>query len=223
HDLYGYDLASTDHTARRRRLAACFGPAYDDHVRLAKDERTIPFDDRRFDVVYANQVFEHVRFFDRIVQECARVLKPDGVLLANFPLATYPVEWHLKIPFAHWLPPGELRVRYLQLFYALGLRPTLPGSSALETARSQDAYLRDRTYYRFVNEVLAVAAHHFESCEIETGQFIQAKLDLLATSDRQAARWAGSALRLLHGQVLDNLVTYLFNAAFCLRRPRAKR
>jgi ubiquinone/menaquinone biosynthesis C-methylase UbiE len=86
-----------------------------------KNEQLIPFEDNTFDVIYANQVFEHVKFFHSMISECSRVLKPKGILLANFPLATYPIEAHIKIPFAHWLPPGDLRTRYLYFFLRFGL------------------------------------------------------------------------------------------------------
>ncbi len=219
YDLYGYELAPGG-DAPRERLATCFGAAVHDRIRTTESEREIPFADRSFDVVYASQVFEHVKFLDQMLAECARVLRPGGTLLANFPLATYPIEWHLKIPFAHWIPPGPVRVAYFRLFYAAGIRPRFPGATALDTARSQDAFLRDRTYYRFVNEVTAVARHHFRTCEIETGRFVQAKLDLLSESPSPGARLAGALVGRLRGPTLDALTTYLFNAAFCMHDPR---
>ncbi|HEX2034098.1 MAG TPA: class I SAM-dependent methyltransferase [Chloroflexota bacterium] len=221
-DLYGCELSAPGQQPGAR-LRAAFGETFAERIRLTNSERCIPFEDRRFDVVYASQVFEHVKFLDAMVGECARVLRPHGVLLTNFPLATYPVEWHLKIPLAHWLPPGPLRVRYLWLFYALGLRPTLAGSSARLTAISQDAFLRDRTYYRFVNEVRAIGSYHFHACELETGAFVQAKLDLLSAAGGRLGPGLGAALQRVRDarpELVDGLVTYLFNAAFCMRRPR---
>jgi SAM-dependent methyltransferase len=219
YELYGYDLAPA---AAAARLASHFGAAPADRIRAAEDDRTIPFPSGFFDVVYANQVFEHVKFLDAMLGECARVLKSDGTLLANFPLATYPIEWHLKVPFAHWVPPGTVRVAYLWPIYALGLRPKLPGASARATALSQDVFLRERTFYRFVNEVLAVAGHYFGACEIETGHFIAAKRDLLAVSRRRTSRWLAALLRRAEGATMDYLVTYGFNAAFCMKHPRPR-
>src|SRR5919202_1662471 len=124
YDLNGYELVYYEdryNETRRGRLGPYFGDSYDAHIKITGSERTIPFDDNSFDVVYSNQVFEHVRFLDKMLSECARVLKPGGTLLATFPLATDPVEVHYKIPFAHWIPPGELRIKYLRLYVALGL------------------------------------------------------------------------------------------------------
>jgi ubiquinone/menaquinone biosynthesis C-methylase UbiE len=68
-----------------------------------KTEREIPFESQMFDVIYANQVFEHVRFLDRMFEECVRVLKPGGTLITLFPVATYPLEVpsgaHISIRF----------------------------------------------------------------------------------------------------------------------------
>jgi SAM-dependent methyltransferase len=219
HDLHGYDLPAVVEAAKRR-LQPFLGDDMDGRIRAAGDERTIPFPDSTFDVVYANQVFEHVRFLDTMLAECARVLKPGGTVLALFPLATYPIEWHLKIPFAHWIPPGKARIHYLRLFYASGVRPRLGGSSAMSTAVSQDEFLRERTYYRFMNEIMSVGRHYFGTCTVETGQVIRAKLDLLALSPSPTRRTIARLLRRAEGPLLDYLVTHFFNAALCLRDPR---
>lgn len=217
--LYGYDLTPIVETAKQR-LMPIVGDGVEDRIRVAIDERSIPFPDASFDVIYANQVFEHVRFIDTMLRECTRVLKPDGLLLALFPLATYPVEWHLKVPFAHWIPPGTARIRYLRAFYATGIRPKLPSSSSLTTAVSQDDYLRNRTYYRFMNEVESLGRHYFHSLSLETGGVIRAKRDLLTASERPSNRWLGALLRRMEGPALEYLVTHYYNAAFCMSHPR---
>jgi SAM-dependent methyltransferase len=222
HDLYGYDLVYYEDQydkPRRKRLVPYFGGSYDEHIKVTRSERTVPFENNSFDVVYANQVFEHVRFFDKTMFECARVLRPGGVLLTNFPLATYPVEGHLKIPFAHWVPPGVLRVRYLRLWCTLGWFKE-KGYSALETAIDLDRYLREETYYRFMNEIASVSRYYFESCEVETDAFIRAKIDLLMAGKGTGGPKLGALMQLLDGDRLHSCVTHLFNAAFCMRNPR---
>ena len=70
YDLYGYDLAQYEDIydeARRKRLIPYFGDSYGEHIKVTKSEREIPFDDNAFDLVYANQVFEDVRFFDKLM------------------------------------------------------------------------------------------------------------------------------------------------------------
>jgi SAM-dependent methyltransferase len=222
YDLYGYDLIFyEDHydETRRKRLMPYLGGSYDEHIKTTRSEREIPFEADSFDVVYANQVFEHVRFFDKMVFEAARVLRPGGVFLTNFPLATYPIEGHCMVPFAHWIPPGTFRVRYLQLWCALGLFKK-EGQSALETAIDLDRWLQEETYYRFMNEVASVSKHYFGSCELETGALVRAKTDLLMAGKGAGGAKLGALVRLVENGKFYSCVTHLYNAAFCMSNPR---
>ena len=225
YDLYGYDLADAAEghgEARRERLLPHFGDQYASHVKVTSSQRDIPFEDSSFDVVYANQVFEHVRFFDRMLSECARVLKPGGTLLANFPLATCPREGHLGVPFAHWLPPGSVRIKYLQLWVALGVLDRR-GRTRLATAVAYDTYEREQTFYRFMNEVTAVSAYHFETCDVETDDFVKAKIDLLRTNRRGNGPKVAALMELMdHKGALSSCVTHLLSAAFCMSNPRKR-
>ncbi|HEY3268685.1 MAG TPA: class I SAM-dependent methyltransferase [Armatimonadota bacterium] len=218
YDMHGYDFPDRE-AKLRARLEGHYGGDFASHIKVTSDERRIPFPDASFDVVYANQVFEHVRFLDQMVSECARVLKPSGVLLVNFPMASHPIECHLKIPFAHWVPPGRVRIGYLRMFYALRLRPRLCGESALEAALRWDDYLTEKTYYRFMNEIRSVFQGRFASVELETSDFIAAKLDMLSESGNPRHRVLARILRPLCGKVAGSLVTYLMNACFCARQP----
>ena len=151
------------------------GEAFDERIRIMRDERVIPFPDSQFDVVYANQVFEHVRFLDHMLGECARVLKPGGTLIALFPLATYPIEGHSLVPFVHWLPPGSGRARYLRLCLTLGIGRRIPGMGARASATEWDERLRDFTFYRFMNEIRGVLDHYFQESRIDTGGYVEAR------------------------------------------------
>jgi SAM-dependent methyltransferase len=52
---------------------------------IADLEKPLPLDSDSFDVVFANQVIEHVRNLPSLVQEVHRVLKPGGQFLAHVP------------------------------------------------------------------------------------------------------------------------------------------
>lgn len=219
HDIYGCDACYWEQTTSAN-LEKRLGPLFRERIRFSDNEREIPFEDHLFDVIYANQVFEHVRFLDAILAECARLLKPSGTLIALFPFATYPLELHLRIPFAHWLPPGGLRIAYLRLIYGLGLRPKIKGLTARATAVRHDEFLREETFYRFQNEIENLGRHYFEKFTIETGAWIRAKLDLLKASPSLAARLSGRSLDLFDGPAADFLVTHLFGGVFVLQNPR---
>ena len=219
YELYGYDF-STHEKSLRNKLEPYWGENFGSHIRFMTDEKVIPFEQNLFDVVYANFVFEHVRFFETMVSECARVLKPGGILLSSFPLATCPIEPHLKIPIVHWLPPGRLRIKYLQLFYTLRFRGKKTTALPLQEAVDKNRYLKDCTYYRFINEVESIGKAYFESVELETHDFLASKLDLLQASPNRINQILSSAIQNLPKSLAESLCTYLIAATFRFQNPK---
>lgn len=220
---YGYDMSGYDFPEReeslRNKLEPYFGKDFDKHIRLMTNEQVIPFEDNTFDVIYANQVFEHTKFFQSMISECSRVLKKNGILLATFPLATYPIEGHLKIPFAHWFPPGNLRTRYLYLFQVLGLRPKPAEFTSYQWAIHQNEYLKNETYYRFINEVQSIGEFYFETVEVETELFVKAKLDMMLASSKTYNRLLASLVYKLNPGFVRYVCTNFINAAFHFSNP----
>ncbi|MDQ2084637.1 class I SAM-dependent methyltransferase [Xanthobacteraceae bacterium Astr-EGSB] len=81
----------------------------------------IPFADESFDVVIANQVFEHIREPLPVLQEIKRVLCPGGLFIALFPHAGVWFEGHVGLYFPHWMNGWpRLRSLYLRLGMRLG-------------------------------------------------------------------------------------------------------
>jgi SAM-dependent methyltransferase len=56
----------------------------------------IPFDDNTFDIIYSNQVFEHVRYPQELLIEISRVLKQDGYFIGS---TSYLEPFH---SFSYW-------------------------------------------------------------------------------------------------------------------------
>lgn len=219
HDLFGFDLPDRE-VALREQMMPVFGDRFADHIHIMADERRIPFEDGQFDVVYANQVFEHVRFLDQMLAETVRVLKPGGTFIALFPLATYPLEGHCLIPFAHWLPPGLARQRYFTAMLRLRVGRRFPGMTARESAAEWDDRLRQFTFYRFMNEIVALLDHYYERHTVDAAGYVQAKLDLLRASSRRVNRLAATMVTPLQGPTLDALVTHGFMGVFQATNPR---
>jgi len=65
----GLDVEESPQVELRTRTDAEF---------LTFDGTHIPFDDNYFDLIYCNQVFEHVRYPINLLKEVHRVLRPDG-------------------------------------------------------------------------------------------------------------------------------------------------
>ena len=85
----GCDISAT----MLARGAASDPTASVDLVRLAPDWRTLPFAAATFDAVVAASVLEYVRSPGEVLQECARILRPGGVMLCTVPDPTHPVRW----------------------------------------------------------------------------------------------------------------------------------
>lgn len=60
---------------------------------LAPGWRRLPFRSRSFDAVVAVSVLEYVEQPGRVLDECARVLRPGGLLLCTVPDMAHPARW----------------------------------------------------------------------------------------------------------------------------------
>jgi ubiquinone/menaquinone biosynthesis C-methylase UbiE len=87
---------------------------------LAGDARALPFADGSFDAIVASEIFEHIVDDVRAMRECARVLRPEGVLALSVP-RTFPeaLNWLLSWEY-HNSPGGHVRIyRRRQLLHRL--------------------------------------------------------------------------------------------------------
>lgn len=73
-DWVGLDIESSPEVAKRTRTDINF---------VTYDGANIPFEANEFDIVYSNQVLEHVRHPETLLQEVARVLKPTGYFIGS--------------------------------------------------------------------------------------------------------------------------------------------
>ncbi len=56
------------------------------------------------DLIYSEQIMEHCMYIVEYYRECARILKPDGLVKMNFPHKFVPYDSHTRRWFLHWLP-----------------------------------------------------------------------------------------------------------------------
>jgi len=66
--------------------------------------KKLPFKENTFDIVSANDIWEHVENPRLMLKEIYRVLKPDGILFINNPNKLWPIETHYKLPFLSYFP-----------------------------------------------------------------------------------------------------------------------
>lgn len=70
----GVDIESSPEVKSRTRTDVEF---------ITYDGIHIPFDNNHFDLIYCRQVFEHVRYPQKLMKEIHRVLKPGGYLIGS--------------------------------------------------------------------------------------------------------------------------------------------
>ena len=71
---HGVDIESSPEVQRRTRRDISFDTF---------DGINLPYGDNFFDIIYTNQVLEHVRYPDRLLPHVARTLKPGGLFIGG--------------------------------------------------------------------------------------------------------------------------------------------
>lgn len=157
HDAYGCDM----YPPTWEHMAAT--AAARDHIRRMDGDGLIPFPDGAFDIVTANQVFEHIPDFTRPLSEISRVLKPGGLFLNLFPTREVWREGHCDVPFAHRFLADEHKLRrYLTLAHRFGFGRGRENYPAAVWADGVAVNLRRDCFYKPRGEVTALFSQWFE-------------------------------------------------------------
>jgi SAM-dependent methyltransferase len=149
-------LTATDYDPRmvetlERRLARFGGRA----SVLRADAAALPFESATFDAVVAFLMLHHVGRWEDALAEAARVLRPDGVLLAYDLVANpltrglhriapghgeRPVEWHRLRPVLEGLPFRDVRAqRRAALVFRVAARRSERAAAAALSVRARPA------------------------------------------------------------------------------------
>jgi SAM-dependent methyltransferase len=141
-----YEGSETRHAAARAQ----------EFITAIDDDTPLPYPDRSFDLIIANQVFEHIDDFTPVLERLRRVLRDDGQMLLHFPSAEVLREAHIGLPFVHWLPRRS-RIRYL---YTLGLRSAglgffKEGRTRREWTRAQLDWIDRYCFYKPYRQIRA--------------------------------------------------------------------
>jgi SAM-dependent methyltransferase len=144
--------------------------------RLSRDPciYRLPYPDNHFDVIYSNQVLEHVVYYEPALQEMRRVLKPNGICIHIFPARWRPIEAHFRAPFG-----GAIRWEPWFKFWAmLGVHNSgLPaGLSAKEHAAINWKASRTNYTYRSHKELRFFFSLFFSRVTFAEKEFVGATL-----------------------------------------------
>ena len=88
------------------------------YIKAIYDKDGLPFPEKYFDVIISNQVFEHVKDLDSLIESLDKILNDNGIMYHHFPIMEVWRENHTGIPFLHWFKSGS-KFRY---YYSLILR-----------------------------------------------------------------------------------------------------
>jgi SAM-dependent methyltransferase len=210
YDAWGVDTFQDVWMQYAGQAAAALG----DRLRVVSPGENLPFEDRAFDLVLSNQVFEHIADLPRHAAEIARVLRPGGVLIAIFPTREVVIEPHLRAPFVHRAPNGSARQRML-LGLAHGLGCTsAPRAGRAEWIASATDSLSRQIFYRRCGDIPGVLAPWFSVKDRAEPWFMR---DRLRRSSRMRAL-SGLFAAPAFDPLLRFLCLRLANAVFVLRR-----
>jgi ubiquinone/menaquinone biosynthesis C-methylase UbiE len=70
-----------------------------------RDAKKINFKKNSFDIIYSSATIEHLGSFNnqlKFVKECVRIARKK--IFITTPNRFYPIDFHTKLPFLHWLP-----------------------------------------------------------------------------------------------------------------------
>lgn len=116
----------------------------------------LPFPDETFDLVIANQVFEHIAEPSSALREIHRVLKKGGSFVAAFPMGNVWFEGHVGVYFPHFLRSRPaLQKRYLLTLRRLGFGYYGAKSTPEAWVEHMHKVMRDEVWYHSPRDVKA--------------------------------------------------------------------
>tara|TARA_B100000242_G_scaffold286649_1_gene252494 strand:- start:841 stop:1635 length:795 start_codon:yes stop_codon:yes gene_type:complete len=119
-----------------------------EEIKAIKPYQNIPFD-YKFDIITANQVFEHIEDKNKVFDQLKNSLKDGGILITGFPTKEIIVEPHLKLPLIHFLPKRSfIQNLYLKLAYVARLGCFNSKKKNNEIFTKVSNYLNDSIFHK---------------------------------------------------------------------------
>ena len=125
----------------------CVGDSQFSYV-IADATRTLPFDDKIFDICHSNSVVEHVGTWDKKKNYAAEIRRVAKSYFVQTPNYYFPIEPHFFFPLFHFMPkPMQI---YLVQNFSLGWYPPLKNiDDAMEAVETKDLLTGKLMQYLF--------------------------------------------------------------------------
>jgi len=118
-----------------------------------------------FDLVFSDQVFEHVADLNATITAISRLTKPGGAGLHAYPGSANLWEDHIGMPLIHWFPKNSFRKSWITAMLLLGMGrrsgwPQAEGKSLRERSEIFYRYINEKTHYRDVKDIESLFHAH---------------------------------------------------------------
>lgn len=124
------------------------------------DNYILPFKDETFDLIFSDQVFEHVSNYSETISEISRILKPTGFCLHIFPSRYKLIEPHIFIPFSSVIKSYW----WVYFWVLLGIRNEWQDCQTVtERTIRYYTYLIEKTRYLKKKQLEAEFGSHFKN------------------------------------------------------------
>jgi ubiquinone/menaquinone biosynthesis C-methylase UbiE len=150
-DIYGTDVFYGAQFDMRPKLKE--DGLLDKRVFELIDGHKISFPDKSFDVVFSNQVIEHLDDIDGALAEMSRVLKDDGVMISLFPSKESLIEAHCRIPLAHRFDhDSKFGLAWIRTFRKMGMGSNHKDKTPDQWSRDFMEWIHQWCHYRSNDE-----------------------------------------------------------------------
>jgi len=170
----------------------------------------MPFADGAFQTIVSNSVLEHIPHLDRVLVECARVLRPGGYLLFCAP----------SDHFTDWLIGGALfGERYRRWFNRIARHYHCDGPQRWRERLAAAGLILERWWYYFSPRALrALELGHYLGVPNLINRALFKRWVLFPSQRNPTLRLVEAVLRPIYEEPLPEVGAYLFGVA---RKPEA--
>jgi len=155
YSAYGVEI---DNKVLRKANSVFKANGFDPNKRLLLLDEIKSNSENFFDIIFSEQVFEHVKDLDSVIKEHYRLQKNGGVSFHIFPSSKMWKESHLRMPLVHWLPKNNIRLAYILFMVLINKKPQIKwpeteGKNFIDEAKVYYKYLNVKTFYRDNKEI----------------------------------------------------------------------